>query len=98
MDGPRSGSRLTSVTLEVPNLLMVVAKALVFVLGYGEWIRLFRRNGLSVEALVELRQPAGDDRLRGLCDLRVGPPLAGRGDLGHELRRRPTLGVVSAFP
>jgi len=26
---------------------------------YGEWVRLFRENGLTVEALVELRQPAG---------------------------------------
>ena len=33
--------------------------ASTFVLGYGEWIRLFRRNGLSVEDLVELRPPAG---------------------------------------
>ena len=33
--------------------------ASTFVLGYGEWIRLFRRNGLSVEDLVELRPAAG---------------------------------------
>jgi SAM-dependent methyltransferase len=28
-------------------------------LPYGEWIRLFRRNGLVVEDLIEIRQPAG---------------------------------------
>jgi SAM-dependent methyltransferase len=30
-----------------------------FNLPYGEWIRLFRENGLSVEALVEVRPPEG---------------------------------------
>ncbi|MFM8999668.1 MAG: class I SAM-dependent methyltransferase [Actinomycetota bacterium] len=29
-----------------------------FMLPYGEWIRLFRRNGFSVEDLIELRPPA----------------------------------------
>jgi len=29
-----------------------------FVLPYGEWIRLFRRHGLEIEDLVELRPPA----------------------------------------
>jgi SAM-dependent methyltransferase len=29
-----------------------------FMLPYGEWIRLFRRNGLVVEDLIELRPPA----------------------------------------
>ncbi|HEX2051315.1 MAG TPA: class I SAM-dependent methyltransferase [Actinomycetota bacterium] len=30
-----------------------------FHLGYGDWIRLFRANGLDVEDLVELRPPEG---------------------------------------
>jgi SAM-dependent methyltransferase len=30
-----------------------------FQLGYGDWIRLFRRSGLAVEGLIELRPPAG---------------------------------------
>jgi SAM-dependent methyltransferase len=30
-----------------------------FNLPYGEWIRLFRENGLRVEALVEVRPPEG---------------------------------------
>jgi len=30
-----------------------------FVLGYGDWIRLFRRCGLVVEDLIELRPPDG---------------------------------------
>jgi hypothetical protein len=30
-----------------------------FQLPYGEWMRLFRRNGLLVEDLVESRPPAG---------------------------------------
>ncbi|MHB8869644.1 MAG: class I SAM-dependent methyltransferase [Thermoleophilia bacterium] len=29
-----------------------------FMLPYGEWIRLFRRNGLAIEDLVEIRPPA----------------------------------------
>jgi SAM-dependent methyltransferase len=28
-----------------------------FVLGYGDWIRLFRQNGLAVEDLIELQAP-----------------------------------------
>ena len=30
-----------------------------FMLPYGEWIRLFRRNGLAVEDLIEVRPPEG---------------------------------------
>lgn len=30
-----------------------------YTLGYGEWIRLFRANGLEVEDLIELRAPDG---------------------------------------
>jgi SAM-dependent methyltransferase len=30
-----------------------------FELGYGDWIRLFRRSGLEVEALVEVQPPEG---------------------------------------
>ncbi len=30
-----------------------------FELGYGDWIRLFRRSGLQVEALVEVQPPEG---------------------------------------
>lgn len=30
-----------------------------FELPYGEWIRLFRENGLAVEALLEIQPPAG---------------------------------------
>jgi SAM-dependent methyltransferase len=33
--------------------------AVEFALPYGEWIRLFRRNGFAVEDLVELRPPEG---------------------------------------
>ena len=29
-----------------------------FMLPYGEWIRLFRRHGFTVEDLIELRPPA----------------------------------------
>ena len=29
--------------------------------AYGDWIRLFRANGLEVEDLVELRPPEGAD-------------------------------------
>jgi ubiquinone/menaquinone biosynthesis C-methylase UbiE len=32
---------------------------IVFNLPYGEWIRLFRRNGLVVENLIEVRPPEG---------------------------------------
>ena len=35
----------------------VDSSAVDFHLGYGDWIRLLRRNGLEVEALVELRAP-----------------------------------------
>jgi SAM-dependent methyltransferase len=34
-------------------------ETVVFTLPYGEWIRLFRRNGFAVEDLIELRAPAG---------------------------------------
>jgi SAM-dependent methyltransferase len=34
-------------------------KSVEFHLGYGDWIRLLRTNGLEVEALVELQAPAG---------------------------------------
>lgn len=34
-------------------------EAVCFQLGYGDWIRLFRRCGLTVEDLVELRPPEG---------------------------------------
>jgi len=30
-----------------------------FQLPYGEWLRLFRRNGFIVEDLIETRPPAG---------------------------------------
>lgn len=30
-----------------------------FQLPYGEWIRLFRRNGFSIEDLIEIRPPSG---------------------------------------
>jgi SAM-dependent methyltransferase len=30
-----------------------------FNLGYGDWIRLFRSSGLSIEDLIEIRPPAG---------------------------------------
>ena len=33
--------------------------AVEFELPYGEWIRLFRRSGFAVEALVEVRPPEG---------------------------------------
>jgi len=35
------------------------AESVSFNLPYGEWIRLFREHGFEVEALVELRPPAG---------------------------------------
>jgi len=37
----------------------VASAAIDFVLGYGEWVRLFRAYGLVVEALVEKRPAAG---------------------------------------
>jgi len=33
--------------------------SLEFELGYGDWIRLFRRSGLAVEALLEVNPPEG---------------------------------------
>jgi SAM-dependent methyltransferase len=33
--------------------------AATFVLGYGDWVRLFRRNGFDVEDYIELRPPDG---------------------------------------
>ena len=35
--------------------------SIVFQLPYGEWIRLFRANGLEVEDLIELQPPEGAD-------------------------------------
>jgi hypothetical protein len=35
-----------------------------FHLGYGDWIRLFRANGLQVEDLIELQAPAGATKHR----------------------------------
>ena len=35
-----------------------------FHLGYGDWIRLFRANGLEVEDLIELQAPEGAERHR----------------------------------
>jgi SAM-dependent methyltransferase len=32
-------------------------ESIVFSLPYGEWIRLFRRNGFTIEDLIELRPP-----------------------------------------
>jgi ubiquinone/menaquinone biosynthesis C-methylase UbiE len=37
------------------------ASEVVFQLPYGEWIRLFRENGFTIEALIELRPPEGGD-------------------------------------
>lgn len=34
-------------------------QSVIFSLEYGEWIRLFRRNGLSIEDLIELRPDEG---------------------------------------
>ena len=34
-------------------------KSVEFHLGYGDWIRLLRANGLELEALVELQAPEG---------------------------------------
>ena len=31
--------------------------SVTFMLGYGDWIRLFRRSGLVVEDLVEIQPP-----------------------------------------
>ena len=51
-----------------------------FHLPYGDWIRLFRANGLTVEDLVELQAPeARDEHLRMGSSL--GAPMAGRADL-----------------
>jgi SAM-dependent methyltransferase len=36
-----------------------VDDAVSFQLGYGDWIRLFRESGLTIEDLVELRPPEG---------------------------------------
>ena len=35
------------------------ADEVTFQLPYGEWVRLFRRNGLAIDDLIELRPPAG---------------------------------------
>jgi len=35
------------------------------VLGYGDWIRLFRRCGLVIEDLIELRPPVGATTTHG---------------------------------
>jgi SAM-dependent methyltransferase len=39
-----------------------------FHLGHGDWIRLFRANGLEVEDLLELRPPAGSGSDYGFVD------------------------------
>ena len=53
-----------------------------FQLTYGDWIRLFRANGLVVEDLIELRpdEDATDD-LRRLRAARVGAGIPGRAHL-----------------
>ncbi len=59
-----------------------------FQIPHGEWFRLFREHGLSVEDFIELR-PARrrDDDVRRLRAPRLGPPLARRADLeGPEAR------------
>ena len=56
--------------------------AVEFMLPYGEWIRLFRANGLVVEDLIEVRPPEGapvDISLRGADG--VGASLADGADL-----------------
>jgi SAM-dependent methyltransferase len=40
-----------------------------FHLSHGEWIRLFRANGLEVEELLELRPPAGSTTSYGFVNL-----------------------------
>ena len=40
-----------------------------FQLGYGDWIRLFRANGLEVEDLIELRPPEGAETTYDLVQL-----------------------------
>jgi len=34
-------------------------ESVAFTRAYGDWIRLFRRNGLTIVALMELRPPEG---------------------------------------
>jgi hypothetical protein len=42
--------------------------ASTYPLGYGQWIRLFRANGLSVDDLIELRPPAAARSTYYTCD------------------------------
>jgi hypothetical protein len=65
---------------------------IVFHLPYGEWIRLFRRCGFTVEDLIEIQPPevwrCGRRRLR---EPRMGTPLAKRGDLESPTIMRPRI-------
>ncbi len=54
-----------------------------FQLPYGEWIRCFRRHGLVVDDLVELRAPKQAATSYDDFDAAVGAALARRADLGH---------------
>ena len=55
---------------------------IVFQLPYGEWIRLFRANGLMVEDLVEPRPRRGaTSSYRSRRGAGLGAALAGRGHL-----------------
>ena len=61
-----------------------------FQLPYGEWIRLFRRNGFVVEDLIELRAPEG-----ARSSYRTGPELrwGRRWPMEHVWKVRRELGV-----
>ena len=72
-----------------------------FHLAHGDWIRLLRANGFTIEDLIELQAPAerGAARLLRLRHARVGAAVAGRGDLGSpQAMSVPPLLLASTSP
>jgi SAM-dependent methyltransferase len=57
-DGECAGDRLVRSTFGLHRIEWSDDGSVEFDLPYGEWIRLFRKCGFSVERLVELRAPA----------------------------------------
>jgi SAM-dependent methyltransferase len=60
-EGDSYASRLTAPYFGMHRFDDEPGEPTEFNLPYGEWIRLFRENGLAVEALVEVRPPAGSE-------------------------------------
>ena len=85
----RPGRRLVRDYFGLHRLEWSDDQSVNFYLGYGDWIRLFRANGLEVERLVEIQAPADAKQHRHDDAARpgLGAPLAVRGDLGGAQAR-----------